>query len=646
MRIQNGLLKKILLGVLGAILTAIPLSLAYTPTFSDMELGDANFEAIEYLVKTETLQGYSDGTFKPDQTINRAELMKILVAGQGIEPDTTLYKDCYPDVGSEWFAPYICYATEQGWVNGYPDGTFLPGNTVNKVEAIKMLVNSQGLSESLPSSVNETLFIDTDNDAWYAPYLHVAKNANLLEENGAYYDPSGSMNRGGVAENLFRARAMLSLETDTYTLTARNAALNSVGLESLVSEKTLFVAEVYNIDTEGTFTTQTYHQDDDGYFSLESFTNAASLIVGTNYELNDEGNFVVSAEQYILDEDGVASLHEYESSAEEDLVIFVVYGNEVTDPTESSIDPGASSGETTLDDISFQAIDLAEIEVMETIETTGEESIEEESPEEEETADADDSTQCPYWENLGYTCWSTEYYGWATQWNYSLRQDDDAETYGEEVEIYTLYEAEEENAIFIARLRRLSLWNEAGLVSDTLYLKDLSALAEYQYEKSETWDYDGTTTSVLTEIAPVSQSHDGSGFIGSVILAQIAEGTYEFTLNFSQASVMDTDASQYHEAYGESETTTELISLISSIALEGTIENDVHGTFYGELEERDQPGYGYANTVEITQWSFAPVNEALEETPSLVASTTEGALTQSEWDGWIEATLYEMQYNR
>ena len=70
--------------------------------------------------------------------------MKILIEATGITPDPSIYNNCFPDVASDWYAPYVCYAKEQNWVQGYEDGAFKPVNNVNKVEAIKMLVETQG----------------------------------------------------------------------------------------------------------------------------------------------------------------------------------------------------------------------------------------------------------------------------------------------------------------------------------------------------------------------------------------------------------------------------------------------------------------------------------------------------------------------
>lgn len=172
--------------------------------FLDVSASHQNIRAIEYLYNEETIIGYTDGTFKPENPVNRAELLKILVEGQGITPTTDEYSNCFPDVADDWYAPYVCYAKEEGWVSGYPDGTFKPANTVNKVEALKMLINSQALDGQLVVSVTEQLFGDTDNSAWYAPYVKLAKDLGILEETDDIFEPDGDMDRGSICENLYR----------------------------------------------------------------------------------------------------------------------------------------------------------------------------------------------------------------------------------------------------------------------------------------------------------------------------------------------------------------------------------------------------------------------------------------------------------
>lgn len=190
-------LKKLIsLGVIFILNSAVSFAL------SDLE-GYPYRDSIEYLEQEGIINGHPDGTFRPNEAINRAELMKILVESAVDEADFSGRSDCFPDVKKEWFAQYVCYAAEVGWIEGYPDGLFKPGNTVNKVEAIKMLVNSQGID--LPASVSEAVFNDVPAGEWFSPYVKAAKDKGILIESGKYFYPADLMTRGVVSENIYRA---------------------------------------------------------------------------------------------------------------------------------------------------------------------------------------------------------------------------------------------------------------------------------------------------------------------------------------------------------------------------------------------------------------------------------------------------------
>ncbi|QQR54817.1 S-layer homology domain-containing protein [Candidatus Peregrinibacteria bacterium] len=169
--------------------------------FSDVALTDTNYPAIEYLYNEGIFSGYPDGSFRPDNTVNRAELLKILVEGLGVTPDEITYRNCFSDVETDWYAKYVCYAKEAGWVEGYPDGSFKPADPVNKVEALKMLLLSQEVD------LNETYnlyYYDVATTDWFMPYVQTAGDLGLLEENGTYFHPDSDKDRKGIAENLYR----------------------------------------------------------------------------------------------------------------------------------------------------------------------------------------------------------------------------------------------------------------------------------------------------------------------------------------------------------------------------------------------------------------------------------------------------------
>ncbi|MCB9807667.1 S-layer homology domain-containing protein [Candidatus Peribacteria bacterium] len=83
---------------------------------------------MERLKDLRIIGGYSDGSFKPEARINRAEFIKILTS----EPlvNATELATCntkqlqFSDVPADvWYAPHLCVAVERGMISGYPDGT-------------------------------------------------------------------------------------------------------------------------------------------------------------------------------------------------------------------------------------------------------------------------------------------------------------------------------------------------------------------------------------------------------------------------------------------------------------------------------------------------------------------------------------------
>lgn len=168
--------------------------------FNDMYTFSNHYQAILYLYDLGVIEGYEDGTFRPNNSLNRAEMLKILIEGKGITVPTNT--NCFKDVADDWYAPYVCYAKLHGWIEGYADGTFRPDIEVNKAEAIKMLLESQEIE--IPAELDEAPFSDVPTTEWYAPYIHKAKEMGILYETGSTYSPEADMTRGSMAESLWR----------------------------------------------------------------------------------------------------------------------------------------------------------------------------------------------------------------------------------------------------------------------------------------------------------------------------------------------------------------------------------------------------------------------------------------------------------
>lgn len=152
--------------------------------FSDVAVDDPLCPAIEYVKAQGIFSGYPDGTFGADLEINRAETVKVITEGfnYDILPETDLnFSDVEPGA---WYMPYLNTAKTAGIIEGYPDGTFRPADTVNYAEMIKIFLETAGVETT--ESIGP----------WYQGYIDYA-TANGLT---VYEDPGAEMKRGDVAQ--------------------------------------------------------------------------------------------------------------------------------------------------------------------------------------------------------------------------------------------------------------------------------------------------------------------------------------------------------------------------------------------------------------------------------------------------------------
>lgn len=145
------------------------------------------------------VHGYTDGTYRPNQILSRAELLKIVL--EAFEKDKVpdyYIENCFTDVpSSEWHAKYICFAKEKGYINGYLDGTFKPNQSVNLAEALKMIMEVNKVQ------AYENFKLDNPEiEPWYFGIIALAKQANFIPEETTKI--TQGLNRGQMAEIIVR----------------------------------------------------------------------------------------------------------------------------------------------------------------------------------------------------------------------------------------------------------------------------------------------------------------------------------------------------------------------------------------------------------------------------------------------------------
>lgn len=118
-----------------------------TNPFSDVYGGDWFYDYVLEAENEGVVSGYEDGSFKPNNEVTRAEALKIILTAGGITEYDSVVPN-FNDVNTieDWFAKYTAYAKDSGLVSGYSDGSFRGNQGITRAEVCKIVVE---LMESL-----------------------------------------------------------------------------------------------------------------------------------------------------------------------------------------------------------------------------------------------------------------------------------------------------------------------------------------------------------------------------------------------------------------------------------------------------------------------------------------------------------------
>lgn len=198
-------------------------------SFSDVPTAHTNKEAIEYVQSQGIVQGYPDGTFRPDRTINRAEFMKILI-GSFLTDDLSIPCDVsgvFADVEpNAWYHRPICMAYRSFWITGYPDGKFRPAQAINFVEASKILTKTY----SIPI---------TASTPWYKSAVLALEERKAIPISITSFDQL--ITRGEMAEMVYRLRAVVT-DKPSRTYEEMAGGVNNAG-ETNTMVVTVYLAQ-------------------------------------------------------------------------------------------------------------------------------------------------------------------------------------------------------------------------------------------------------------------------------------------------------------------------------------------------------------------------------------------------------------------
>ena len=158
----------------------------YPASFSDVASTHWAANYIGYMEQFGIVRGYSDGTFRPNAPISRAEFAAICCRFEQLTDGTATFTDV---PASHWAAKSIAYAATRGGVPGYADGTFKPNNNITRAEVSAVtcrLLERNADKEYIRAHLKELprVFADMNEQHWAYWYAMEAANGHDYTKSG------------------------------------------------------------------------------------------------------------------------------------------------------------------------------------------------------------------------------------------------------------------------------------------------------------------------------------------------------------------------------------------------------------------------------------------------------------------------------
>ena len=160
----------------------------YINTFTDVPSNQWYSEAVITLAGMGVVNGYLDGTFRPDAPITRAEFVTIAVNFAKVGNGTYC---SFADVSQDmWYYGAVSKASEKGWIGGYPDGTFGPERYITRAEVtviINRMENREADMEFIAENMKDmNTFTDLPSSHWAYSSMMEASNGHKYVRGEGY----------------------------------------------------------------------------------------------------------------------------------------------------------------------------------------------------------------------------------------------------------------------------------------------------------------------------------------------------------------------------------------------------------------------------------------------------------------------------
>ncbi len=276
-------LKKVLALVVAVAMIASMGLVASAASYSDVASNASYADAVNLLSNLGIITGFEDGTFRPDETVTRAQAAAMIVRMLGLADEVEMGETDFTDVAADnWASGYINVAYANGIINGMGDGTFNPEGEVTYGQIVKMIVCALGYE---PVALANGGYLG-------GGYLYAGSAQVTGFTKGVAGTANAAASRATVARLIYNA-----LEVELMDQTSFSTGINGSTYEVL--ENKTILSEKLELEKVDGVIVETYLSD----YAYEEGDNTITLVVTKSYA-DEEVAMYEAADELVLVADG------------------------------------------------------------------------------------------------------------------------------------------------------------------------------------------------------------------------------------------------------------------------------------------------------------------------------------------------------
>ncbi len=278
--------------------------------FTDSEKNpDWAVASIERVNDAKIMTGFGDGSFRPNDKLNRAEAVVLLFRTKSVDISEVSAVSKFSDVPSSvWFAKAVSEAVRLGWVTGRPDGKFHPEQYLNRAEWATLITRAFELEFT-----ENPGFRDVPSKVWFSEAVFSIFENELVREKSDYFKPNDVVLRADAAwtigQILLKPRILGTSQGNEFSLSqktdSRRTAIKPRNFDpnkqSYEIEKKELVLTAVPRDEEFVDLTKTSDWQNTGTVRIENKLDDRVMLNSLEFKLRFEKTTVGPAEEFLVE---------------------------------------------------------------------------------------------------------------------------------------------------------------------------------------------------------------------------------------------------------------------------------------------------------------------------------------------------------